>query len=294
MKKYITSVVMVLLAVLLVIINIKGINPVVEAEKVAEKIGDEVSGEADKKRQEEEKIISAIEERQCNCDFWKEKYKDWEEMGYRERPIEEYDPLNKTGRIGAYGIPKAFDKLREEMGKYTSKYSKELKKQAPEIAFSEDGELAHTVLNISNISKIGEKMCCASYLTDITVKEIKVLDNVKGYDNPEGIMYNDFYLIADKDSGKLNNSYPQLNPEKYPETGELAYVVVSLELKCNSPWVVSLPIDYIIRAYEEKMDVWCRMIVFRQVNYMNQVLDTMGYRCILISYLRKAKDTIIL
>lgn len=249
--KYISSVAVVLVALLLVYFNINGINPVKETADIVDRVGDEISGEADKKRKEEEGIIQAIEQRRCNCEYWKEQYLDWEKLGYEVKPIEEYDSFNKTGKFNVYGVPKVKSLFNDDISEYMSKYSDSLKKDAPKEAYLDSKTMEQTVINLSNLTKTGERMCYASYLTDITVNEIKIIDNVLGYNKAEGIIFNDFNLVADEQTGKLNNVYPALNPELYPQSGEIVYVIVNLTIECNSPWVIELPIDYAIRCYKK-------------------------------------------
>lgn len=251
LAKYMTSLVVIILALLLVYININGINPIKETANIVDKVSDEISGEADKKRKEEENIFCAIEQKKCNCKYWKEHYPDWEEQGYVTKPTMEYDPLNKIGRYGIYGIPKVKRIFFDDISEYMSKYSENLEAKAPQEAFLDDKSLNQSVVNLDNLTEIGEKMCYAPYLTDVTVNDIKILDNVTGYNKAEGIVFNDFYRVVDEQTGMLNNVYPALNPELYPQSGEIVYVIVNLTIECNSPWVIELPIDYAIRCYKK-------------------------------------------
>lgn len=224
----------------------KNINDVKqEVDKKVEKAADIISQDSESDEKKED-LQTFLDREECFCDYARDKYSNWESSGYQVPPTMEYDSENVSGRFGVYGVPNADQQFRDEVGLTLLEMEEKLKDSAPDYAFchnvsetwqtgnEDDGsdELNPSVFMKDRIRKASEELCCCSNgMTHFTVDKVEFLKAVPKLDKSR-IIWDELYDVVDEKTGQFTKQLPD----------SIRYMQVTLTVKCNSPWVVTVPI----------------------------------------------------
>ena len=222
----------VIASVILFFINYKGIKPLEEV----------------KKKTENNVTIDDVADKTCMCDFYAEKYKDWEKSGYIVQPSEEYDENKKSQEYGAYGTPIAMGMYYDEMMKNNKEIIEkkmECAKEEKKDVFEADGKTGKIGLyDKDNLTEIGKKFCNPFGMVDICVNSVEIQDTAEGYIDENGAIFGEYFEIVDKENGELKETQiiDEAYKDKYKKTGNIVMLVVNITLESNCPWVQNFDI----------------------------------------------------
>lgn len=235
----VVSVVIVLLCILVYFVNKDGKSVSDIKDDIKKMTGiDNDSGDGG----EDTVLENYLKNNENVCDYVSEKYINWEEAGYLYAPTAEYDRDNLIMDGYAYGVPYAEQNYLNELGKAILSYEDEYLKNAPDYAV-ENGEFKEDIFGKDWIKSIGEEMCYASKMCDITVDSISFSDNVEISDR-QYVIFNDLYDIVDEETGVIGEAMP--DDDYSGDTtglGELCYMEVEVSVKCNCPWVTYIDVS---------------------------------------------------
>lgn len=184
-------------------------------------------------------IINAYINKTCRCEYWCKEYADWRDYGYSQTPLRMYNANDLATKKGEYGEVVVTRHFYNSLREYYDEYIEAKKKNAPKIAFEENSKIEKTgIYDKKNIVSIGEEFCIPKYMTHINVNKILINNTVNGYCDEKGIVYKEF---KEKSKDMLKNNW--------------VYVVVNITMRCNSPWVIEMPIEPVMCCLADSKEV---------------------------------------